>query len=265
MTAIAHSPYCRAAMAHGTSRCAAIALALAALFTCALLTNGSTAVAADDTELVEVPPPIESGREALRKGVDPPWYDAPTDSVRPMPLPEERGIRLAQSELITRLLTWLAWIVLALILGVLVFLLIRAYLARDAAAVNGPVTAGGEQSIASRTSALPFKIDQAPTDFLAAARDCYQRGEYGRAIIFFYSHLLLELDRHQFLRLARGKTNRQYVRELTDRPRLAGLLEPTMLLFEATFFGGRPATRDQLDRCWERLDELNAIVREAAR
>jgi hypothetical protein len=211
-----------------------------------------------------VPDPVESGREALRKGVDPPWYDAQTDSIQPMPLPEERGIRTAQSELIGRLLSWLAWIVLALIMGVVVFLLIRAYLTRDAAAAKVPVTAGGEQSLASRTSALPFQIDQAPADFLAAARDCYQRGEYGRAIIFFYSHLLLELDRHQFLRLARGKTNRQYVRELTDRPRLAGLLEPTVLLFEATFFGGRHATRDQLDHCWQRLDELNAIVREAA-
>jgi hypothetical protein len=71
----------------------------------------------------------------------------------------------------------------------------------------------------------------------------------------------VELDRGQAIRLAKGKTNRQYLRELTPKPDLKGLVEQSMLAFEDVFFGGRALDRSRFEDCWRRLPEFDRWVR----
>ncbi|MEM8864628.1 MAG: DUF4129 domain-containing protein, partial [Planctomycetota bacterium] len=97
-------------------------------------------------------------------------------------------------------------------------------------------------------------------DFLAEARRLHAAGDSTLAIVYLFSHQLIVLDKHHLLRLVKGKTNRQYLRELRrntpDHPRIAALIEPTMLLFEGAFFGAHPPARDRLDACFAAIDEF---------
>ena len=56
-------------------------------------------------------------------------------------------------------------------------------------------------------------------DLLAEARRHYQAGNYGAAIVYLFSFQLVQLDQRQIIRLAKGKTNRQYLREVGPRDR----------------------------------------------
>jgi cell division protein FtsB len=66
-----------------------------------------------------------------------------------------------------------------------------------------------------------------------------------------FSHRLLLLDRAGAIRLTRGKTNHQYLREVRSRAILHSLLSETVQLFEQSFFG-----RYALDAA--RFDEVRA-------
>src|SRR5262249_31318311 len=104
--------------------------------------------------------------------------------------------------------------------------------------------------------ALPFKVRAATTDFLAEARRLYDAGQYSDAIIYLFSYQLVELDKYHVIHLAKGKTNRQYLRELRPRPLLAGVIETTMVAFEDAFFGKKQLSRETFERSWLRLNEF---------
>ena len=46
---------------------------------------------------------------------------------------------------------------------------------------------------------------------LEEARRSYEEGDYNTAIVYLYSYQLVKLDQNQWIRLAKGKTNRQYL------------------------------------------------------
>ena len=76
------------------------------------------------------------------------------------------------------------------------------------------------------------------------------------AIIYAYAYQLMELDQHHAIELRKGKTNRQYLRELRSQPRLRELLRGTMRAFEDVFFGHHTLSRPQFQRCWDGLEEF---------
>jgi hypothetical protein len=210
--------------------------------------------------------PVARGRAALDDSY--PWYDAPRDDIRRIEVtPTGRpwdfdwnggGLRLPG-------LSWLAYAaltLLGLLLLWLMYVLIRAYLKRETQAA---AEAGARQlttaTDASRIEALPFPLRRdAATDLLSAARQAYEQGRYGEAIIYLFSHQLVELDKHQHIRLTRGKTNRQYLRELSPRRPLQVLLEATMIAFEDVYFGSHPLDRQRFEACWARLGEFNHLI-----
>ena len=57
-------------------------------------------------------------------------------------------------------------------------------------------------------------LKKSPADYLDEAQRLYRNGDYAQAIIYLFSHQLLQLDRRHWLRLVKGKTNRQYLREV---------------------------------------------------
>jgi hypothetical protein len=97
-------------------------------------------------------------------------------------------------------------------------------------------------------------------DLLAEARRHYEAGNYGAAIVYLFSFQLVQLDRRQIIRLARGKTNRQYLREVGPRISLRKLVEQTMVAFEDVFFGNRQLRRDRFESCWARLEEFETLA-----
>lgn len=219
------------------------------------------------------PDPVVSAREGLSEG-DFNWYDRAKDDlkrieVKPPPSAPISNSAAGASQLgsaLTEGLTLLIWGVIGLILAALVYALIRAFLNREASVATDST---GQQSVAEidRTEALPIPIEKNISDLLAAARKAYDEGNYRLAIVYLYSHELVELDKHQVIHLAKGKTNRQYLREVmrAGRKALGGVLEQTQNLFEEAFFGGRAIGPAEFEPCWNALGDFDRLVREAGR
>ena len=145
-----------------------------------------------------------------------------------------------------------------MVVAALVFLLIKTLMARRREERLPPdvVKDGGAAGVES----LPFPVAAANSDLLAEARRHYQAGNYGAAIIYLFSFQLLQLDKRQIIRLTKGKTNRQYLREVGSRAVLLKLLEQTMVAFEDVFFGNRQLPRERFESCWTRLDEFETLA-----
>jgi hypothetical protein len=116
-----------------------------------------------------------------------------------------------------------------------------------------------------RVEALPFQLRGAKGDFLAEARRLYEAGHYSDAIVYLFSYELVQLDKHHLIRLAKGKTNRQYLREVRQRPTVRAILELTMIAFEDAFFGRKVLSRERFEECWQRLDEFQQELEHSQR
>ncbi len=172
--------------------------------------------------------------------------------------PERRPLKLPA--LFLTLLQWLAWALIAVIICVLVWLLIRAYLDRETSKAAAHAVRSTAPTVADRVEALPFALHRSEGDLLGAARKHFEAGNYSEAIIYLFSHELVELDRAQCIRLAKGKTNRQYLRELGSRADLHGLLAETMERFELVFFGAHPLEQSDFEACWRRLSQFQQLL-----
>jgi hypothetical protein len=203
--------------------------------------------------------PVADGRDALNSRTGYPWYDAKADGVRRVevrretPPPPAKDIDVGW---IGAMLQVGAWTALVIVLVGVVYLIGRAWFQRERRGKEADAERAGG---ADRVQALPFPA-AARSDMLAEAERSYRDGNYRRAIVFLFSHQLVELDKHQRIRLERGKTNRQYLREIRPLPALYGLVEQTMLVFERVFFGHRPLDRQTFETCWSRLDEFHRLA-----
>jgi hypothetical protein len=225
---------------------------------------------------------VEAGREALSSEADFPWYDAERDGIRRVEVepPEEPAANRKstwqaqpfQPNVRPRWnLTWLGeilealfWLALIAIIGFLLHLLVRAYMKAEnaeAATSDGGEAVRREEDL---LESLPFDVTRPQSDLLGEARRHYERGAFGEAMIYLFSYQLVKLDQHNAIRLTRGKTNRQYLRELTRRPDLRGLLERTMIAFEDFFFGHHDLDRRRFEDCWFRLDEFHQRLEQGA-
>lgn len=223
--------------------------------------------------------PVNSTREALQNTPDLPWYDPASDKIRPAepvippPPPEIRGPTWRTPERKPLDLPNFRWrgfyeflgllikILVGLLLIGLCYLFVRMILRNDQSrsSRNG---VDYEEDIVdqNRIEDLPFQIATSRGDFLGDARRLADAGEYGQAIVYLFSHQLLQLDRYQHIRLARGKTNRQYLRELRSRRDLADLLMQTILPFEDYFFGNYKIERERFEACWSQVETFRKLV-----
>jgi hypothetical protein len=214
---------------------------------------------------------VARGRESLdRTWGKYPWYDAENDNVKAIPIPRDWNPNYTAPTppaWLAGLVKMLVWTMLILVVVVLVFLLIRTY-ARGRA---GPVSQAKDNREAAeqkrRIEALPFPVQAAKHDFLAEARRYYELGQYGEAIKYLFSYQLVQLDRRRAVRLTRGKTNRQYLRELARSPFaiLTRTVEQTMLVFEDSFFGGHTIDRIRFEACWSQLPQFEAQCKRETR
>jgi uncharacterized protein DUF4129 len=168
------------------------------------------------------------------------------------------------SEFLGTLLQVLGLTTLIVFIGVLAWLIARAFLKHETTeSVISKVVETSRD--VDRVEVLPFQLRKPSGDFLAEAQRLYEAGQFSEAVIYLYSHLLVQLDRHHIIRLAKGKTNRQYLRETRSRPLLKEILERTMIAFEDAFFGHHVLSREQFEEGWLRLDEFHAELERVER
>jgi hypothetical protein len=224
---------------------------------------------------------VETGRAALDNWwwTSYPWYDAAKDDLRPIDVSEPWYVRLFKgwdfdapnwrwnlgSWLPANIGEWIAWTVLLVCLAAVTYFMLRILRARRRGLAGAAARESAAETLAEqhrRIEALPSPVRRRVVDLLGEARRHYDAGNYGEAIVYLFSHQLVELDKHHLIRLDKGKTNRQYVRELGPRNALQRLLGHSMHVFEDAFFGNRAIDRRRFETCWLRLDEFNALLAE---
>ena len=122
------------------------------------------------------------------------------------------------------------------------------------------VSSRSDRSLAESIRHLPFEMDVKQGDFRQQAQAAYQAGDFRKALVFLFSHVLVTLDQAKLVRLKKGKTNRQYLRELSPSPSLVKYYGDVMVPFEQTFFGDYPVTKEIFEDCWQGLDNFQSSV-----
>ncbi len=115
----------------------------------------------------------------------------------------------------------------------------------------------------AKVTDLPFELEHSAGSLLAQADVYRKQGDYSKALIYLYSHLLMELDNASLIRLERGKTNRRYLRELSGHVPLKNYLTTTVRWFEAVFFGKHPIDLETFDSLRAKVPEFESKVRQA--
>lgn len=201
---------------------------------------------------------LEDARASLRGGAFP-WYDSATDSERALIPPKRKEIKESRRDIQLPVSSGIAPGFLYVLIGVvvvgLIYFLIRNF---DLFQWNKEEAAGEQarEVEIDRIEALPMQVRRV-NDFLAEAKKCVERDDLEEAMIYLYSYQLITLDKAGAIHLAKGKTNRTYLREL--KKKIASLIDYMTIsirLFEETFFGKLPIDRDSFFRVWNELSEF---------
>ncbi|PQO37066.1 hypothetical protein C5Y96_07865 [Blastopirellula marina] len=226
--------------------------------------------------------PVEQGREALANIPQANWYDSESDGVRTIPVPGETRMpdtrpgtakKKAPAAAPAARGNWnwpnlgglslasiVMYSILIIVLGLITYLIYRAVGSGGATTSGSYVPEQHEDEKSrqvDRVEHLPFEVKKKDGNLLDEARRCYESGNFNEAIVYLFSFQLLELDKGHIIRLAKGKTNGQYLREAGRNRDLRKILQGTMNAFEDVFFGNRNLTRDRFERCWNQLTQFN--------
>ncbi len=217
---------------------------------------------------------IEQGREALNGRTTFPFYDARQDDVRRIDVREKATPQTAKTDWTQKTTTAagpgrlrlgsgfgtvfqvLGLSLLTVIIVVLAVLLVKTFLQGEQLQTQGTKVIDTSSDI-DRVEDLPFQMKRPTGDFLSEAQRLYEAGQYSEAIIYLFSYQLVALDKRHVIRLAKGKTNRQYLRETRSREALKQMLQGTMISFEDVFFGHHQLSRARFEESWRRLDEFH--------
>lgn len=211
---------------------------------------------------------IESGRDALSGRPSFPWYDRQQDSLKRIDVepPDDVAARKSKWEAkpppnwtipdwMKKLLEATGWLLLALVIVAVIWGLLKAFGNMELAPATGDLDDEDSlQGDIDRVESLPFQLNRPQSDLLSEARRYYEAGDYGQAMIYLYSYQLVQLDRHHIIRLTKGKTNRQYLREVRSRHELWDVLRSSMVAFEDVYFGHHQLSQSRFESCWEKLD-----------
>lgn len=249
-----------------------------------------TAVAAlcDTTPLTAAESAVERAAESLPIGD---WYDKQTQGFRPPEVApaEDDTVRTAgsvsQSPPATAIdpqstdQSWIAnWLAdnLALLMQTLLFILLAIglvvllvwltyYSLRDYLPERYQRQPLKAVSIdPARIMDLPFESKPIAHDPLSAARQAMQAANYDEAIAYLLGYLLLALDQRRLIHLQRGKTNRMYLRELSNQPSLVAIVNSAVEPFEASYFGKHSVTRIQFMTVWQQVDTFHHSLQTAS-
>jgi hypothetical protein len=154
---------------------------------------------------------------------------------------------------------WLAAILLAVVAGAVLILLIWIA-SKTEIGKNNQLPALDFARNRELIRSLPFQLDVEIGDCRQLAERAYQAGDYRKAMIYLFSHALIYLDQRDLLRLRRGKTNRQYLREVSRFQSVAAYVNKLIVPFEAVFFGNKDLSREQFEMVWSGLNSFEQQV-----
>lgn len=109
---------------------------------------------------------------------------------------------------------------------------------------------------------LPFEVEQTMFGLLGEAERYRAAGDYSKAIVYLFSHALVEMDGARCIRLARGKTNRAYLRELRDQESLRGFTNQLVSAFEYAFFGKHVLSQEAFERIWQQVPAFDMNIKQ---
>lgn len=255
-------------------------LAFAAMFVAL-----ASSVSASAQELTDVQA-VETAKESFSGRTRYPYYDRQKDDVRQLsveePVSDEAANRKSKwtgknakantrtggggnsASFLGPALQGLGLAALVIFIGLIAYLIARAFLKNEVTETKVSKVVETSRDV-DKVQALPFQLRKPTSDFLAEAQRLYAAGNYSEAIIYLYSHLLVQLDTHHVIRLAKGKTNRQYLREARSRPALREILERTMIAFEDVFFGHHTLSREEFEACYSRVEEFHSHLEKLER
>jgi hypothetical protein len=215
---------------------------------------------------------------ALKKGTDPVWYSAEKQSLVPAtPISRnkidasDRYNRVASANSTnSKNYSWLTEFFEGLLdfirdsWQILLTVVIVAAIAVEAPSksIIGATSVATQQR---KVTDLPFELDSPDIPLLQLIEQYRGRGDYAKAIIYLYSLILIELDAVGLIRLARGKTNWTYLRELSPRQDEKAFATTVVYWFEHVFFGKQNMDAQTFESIWASFPQFNERLKEARR
>ncbi len=221
----------------------------------------------------------ETGAQALKDGKFP-WYSSESNSVQSVESSNKQSAASANrnsiavqpprptvnrstiTDLLHALYEKRIWLTIALIIAIAA-LSIWFYMRFK---TTGPDRQNGRaqdrESMEDRIQELPFTLPQSSNlNFEERARDAADHGDYTEAMMLLFSFVLLSLDRKGIIRLHRGTTNRQYLRQIRSHDHLPTVYKKIMIPFEESFFGGHHIDQITFEQCWNQIESFRNILR----
>ncbi len=208
---------------------------------------------------------LERTQKQINRIPDFPWYSQKTGKLKFIPpRPEEVKTSSPSNPLMNNnwngLFNGATWIVLIFLLFVLVFGLVRIvfYLKRKNTVKTE--TPKKEDERKRQRDSLPIEAARQIGSLDQLAETAMNDGDFRSAIIYYFSWILIELDKKKFILLHKGKTNRQFLTELKGRKDLAEIYSGVMTLFEKSYYGDLPVSREEYDAVWREKDRFEEIL-----
>ena len=218
-----------------------------------------------------------------------PWYESETDTVvdldrvdpghaktlerskvsgyTPKQTQNANGANNWSAGWITSLFSSTVWVIIAVVFLAIIAILVWVFLQMENRQGSSTFMDEDEvEKMQERIKQLPFQLAQANDsgDFRDLAQQAAQRGDFSRATMLLFSHVLIQLDKNGLIELKRGKTNRQYLRELKPHHGLVQYYQRVMVPFEDSFFGDHDVARQVYESCWADLDGFQNEVSECS-
>lgn len=192
-----------------------------------------------------------------------PWYDPAKDGVKPVPVPaapQEWNWGWGGGGFANVLGNAVA--LLGFSLGLVALLLLLAWFWRIYEPTGASADAEAGPGEPERVEALPagLRREFASSDPWSEALRRRERGDLSGAVVCLFAHQLLSLSRLGLVRLAPGKTGRQLLRSV-GLSEFRALVDPTLRLFEAVYYGHRVPSPGEFEQVWEQAE---AFERRAA-
>jgi len=218
--------------------------------------------------------------DLVRKSTHPVWFDAKTGSITPVAARKneidvsDRHSSVATPDARTNSAWWdslsgslsmvFSWLFEGWLTILCVFLVLLAIVAgfllwRYGSNGDGFFRSRDAKDLLSherekaKIQDLPFEIEQTAMGLLGQAAKLRAAGDYSKAIVYLFSHVLVEMDGARCIRLTRGKTNRIYLRELRGREMLKNFTYQLVQAFEFAFFGKHQLSQESFEAIWQQL------------
>ena len=231
-----------------------------------LLALGTTRCAFGQESSASAP---SSGTSAVPKALSQqrlPWYDSSSDTIKPVKLKVYPPPSPSPGNVNFSWLPKLAWIV-TLTVGAILFVLLLVWFWKIYKPIEPTKEAEKAEPGKPRlVEALPEGMIEAIdlSDPLGEATRRRNRGDYQGALACLFAHQLLRLSAAGMIRLAPGRTGRQLVRSISDTS-LRSLVQPTLRLFESSYYGRKPVLADEFEYAWNKANEFEQRMNLEAR